>query len=144
MIILIDKAEQEPYTFGTIQTLYVKLLTGDYTIQGLEDKITIERKSLCDFIKTLSVDRARFTRELKRMQNFDYACIVVEGGLTEIFAKPPLHNCNVSAERILGSTVSFLLDYRIPVFFCADRQHAILFTEKLLTMYYEHYKEDNK
>jgi len=33
---------------------------------------------------------------------------------------------------ILGSTLSIIVDYGVPVFFCCDRQIALAFTEKYL------------
>lgn len=54
------------------------LKTGDYSIQGFEDQITVERKSPEDLIKTISHGRERFIRELQRMEALDRAFVIVE------------------------------------------------------------------
>ncbi len=60
------------------------LITGDYTIEGFETRITVERKSLSDLLGTLTAERDRFERELARMQSMDFAAVVVEADWSAI------------------------------------------------------------
>ena len=56
MVIIRDTREQNGYTFGFLPQDQVKvatLPTGDYSIEGLEDQVTIERKSLADAFGTI-------------------------------------------------------------------------------------------
>ena len=49
-----------------------KLDTGDYTIEGLEENLCIERKhSISELAKNIAEDR--FERELERMSKFYYS-----------------------------------------------------------------------
>jgi len=56
MQIIVDTREQSPYSFATItpppETIRATLKTGDYSLAGYENKITIERKSLIDAFGT--------------------------------------------------------------------------------------------
>ena len=83
MQIIIDTREQLPYTF---QTPCVKgtLSIGDYSISGLEDLVSIERKTLPDLIGCLCNGRSRFKRELHRGKSLDYFAVVIEASLSDI------------------------------------------------------------
>jgi ERCC4-type nuclease len=60
------------------------LPAGDYSIEGLEDSVAVERKTLEDFVSTVIRSRKRFTRELQRLAGYEAACIVVEADLSDI------------------------------------------------------------
>lgn len=100
--IAIDTREQLPYSFAgfcadakdgggplLVGTERVTLKSGDYGIidrtayagppnDGWIRRIAIERKSPQDFFHTLGQDRSRFERELERLNELDFAKVVVE------------------------------------------------------------------
>ncbi len=90
--IVIDSREQRPYQFpgAVVQALP----TGDYSIVGLTDRVTIERKSKSDAYSSLGHGRARFRRELERLALFDYAAIVVEDSVPGFLQRPPHSKMN--------------------------------------------------
>ena len=45
-VIVADSREQEPLTFTRLQSVRGTLYSGDYSVQGLESKFAVERKSL--------------------------------------------------------------------------------------------------
>ena len=51
-----------------VRTHDVYLKTGDYSIEGCKNQITIERKSKADAFQTFGSSRERFERELARMR----------------------------------------------------------------------------
>ena len=57
-----------------------KLDTGDYSIEGLEDVLCIERKASVSEIAANLVDK-RFDRELDRMESFKYRFLILEFSL---------------------------------------------------------------
>jgi hypothetical protein len=64
-----------------------KLDTGDYTLEGLEDRFVIERKAdTSEFSK--NVMEARFVRELERLNDYDYPFIVLEFSMQDILDFP--------------------------------------------------------
>jgi hypothetical protein len=65
------------------------LATGDYSIQGHESSIAIERKSLSDLYGTLGGGRERFERELARLSKMKVAHVVVESDWTTALREPP-------------------------------------------------------
>lgn len=95
--VLVDHREGLPYTFADLpakkrwkgrlfvscETTYLR--TGDYTIAGYEDRFAIERKSLEDLYATLGQDRQRFEAELERLNEMEFAAVVIEATLREIW-----------------------------------------------------------
>ena len=79
MIILIDSREQQPLKFPGVDTKEAYLETGDYTIEGFEDRFAVERKSINDLANSVGTDRDRFEAEIKRAQSMDEFVVVVEG-----------------------------------------------------------------
>ena len=77
--ITIDTREQTPLQFQTFQTESTTLTTGDYSVKGLEDVLTIERKSVPDLIGSLTSGRERFNRELQRMMAMKSRTLLVIG-----------------------------------------------------------------
>jgi ERCC4-type nuclease len=68
-IVLIDSREQSPLPIASFPSERAGLATGDYTVAGLENHLTIERNSVPDLISTLfqKDNRTRFMREVERM-----------------------------------------------------------------------------
>lgn len=89
--IVIDSREQAPWAWDASDaTTEVNALdAGDYALdidcerikgrEGLAVKFAIERKSLDDFLGTISVGWDRFQRELVRMEAFPVRIVIVEG-----------------------------------------------------------------
>jgi ERCC4-type nuclease len=130
--IVIDTREQEGYSFDPRLAATVRraLPAGDYSIAGLENTVAVERKSLDDFVSTVIHSRARFRKELRKLAEYRAACVVVEAGLLEVL----LHRYRGDAHpnAVLGSALSIILDFRIPVFFCSSRQAACQFAQAYL------------
>ena len=86
--IVVDTREQEPYTFPVdgISTIRRKLDAGDYSLEGFEERVAVERKSLDDFVSTVIRHRRRFHAELRKMRRLDAACVVVEAGFDDVLA----------------------------------------------------------
>ena len=64
----------------------------DYSIEGLEEEIQIERKSKEDLFGTLGGRRDDFEAEIARIGECKYAAVVVEAEWSEIFQKPPSYS----------------------------------------------------
>ena len=128
-VIVIDSREQLPYSFDT-PSVCRKLEAGDYSVEGLEDRVAIERKSLDDFVSTVIRSRKRFAKELDRLHQYDFACIVVEADLTDIVQGR--YRSGANPNSVLGATLSIIVDYGIPVYFCSNRRLACRFVYHLL------------
>ena len=84
--IVIDTREQTPWHFpewlGEVSR--GTLPTGDYALHG-DSLLAIERKSLNDFVGSVSSDWRRFSEEIDRMLlNMIAAIVIVEGSMLDI------------------------------------------------------------
>lgn len=129
-VILYSSAEQLPYTFDvtTWDMKRVKLDTGDYMLEGNND-ICIERKSLDDYVRSISTDKERFFREVERLKEFKIRYIIVEGNLTHILEGK--HSSNLSSTDIVDKTFSISIDHGVEVKLFESRQIAVYFLDKL-------------
>lgn len=148
--IIIDTREQLPYAFDGYDVLRNGLKTGDYSIEGHEDRVCVERKSKADAWGVVGGGRKRFVRELERMREYERAAIVIECTLAE-FARPPLVikrsgavvQPAVSVAQAVGSYVSWAVKYRVQVFWCPDdalpgREYGERITLRFLAAYLKH------
>jgi len=135
MVIIVDTREQKPYDFGAILTEKCCLRAGDYSIQGLEQSIAVERKTVDDFVSSIIHERERFFAELSLLQAYDHACIVVESNLTDILAAR--YHSKTHPSSVLGTIVSIHLRFGIPVFLCDDRAGGQIFTLRYLKLAHE-------
>jgi ERCC4-type nuclease len=110
--VVIDTREGLPYTFAglyadarqgraplTVLTVRCALPSGDYSLDGHERSLAVERKSLADLFNTLGQGRGRFQRELERLAAMPAAHVVIESSWTGILKDPP------ERSRLLPKTV---------------------------------------
>ncbi|MBI5546941.1 MAG: ERCC4 domain-containing protein [Deltaproteobacteria bacterium] len=135
--VVVDTREQQPYSFdpARVTTARRALPAGDYSIEGYESAMAIERKSLEDFVATVISHRERFARELRVLGEYDFGCIVVEGSLEDVLAQR--YRSGAHPNAVLGAALSIIVDHGVAVFFCGDRQLACRFVEGLLCRYHQ-------
>ena len=139
-VTVIDTREQAPFAFRGIVgdrgrdlevvTCRSGLRTGDYSVQGLEDAVAVERKSKTDLYGTVGRGRARFERELERLAAMPAPALVVECDLASLL-RPP-ERSRVSPSSVLNSLIAWSVRHRIPVWPCPGRRFAEILTYRLL------------
>ena len=75
--IIVDTREQHPWIFKEFTTAKRKLDTGDYSIEGLEDKLCIERKNGIAEIANNMMEN-RFSDVIDRMSKYPHSYILIE------------------------------------------------------------------
>lgn len=121
--IIIDSREQKKWPFQNVKVETAKLDTGDYSLKGYEDRITIERKSKVDLIQSVTHSRVRFEKEMQRLEKIEYACVVIECNLKDLWIRPP-HMPRVNMMSVVNTACQWSAKYKVPFFFCSDRVHA--------------------
>jgi len=126
--IIIDSREQigHRYLFPNFSCSIKALNAGDYSISPYENQVTIERKTLDDYISTIIHNRDRFEVELTKLQTYENKAIVVEANYSDIVN----HNYTSKAHpnSIIGLTHSLSYKYNIPVYFLQNNILANRFT----------------
>lgn len=129
MKIIIDTREQNAYTFNT-PSIRGTLKTGDYSVEGFEDKVAVERKEINDLISCLTTGRERFTKELVRGMEMDYFALVIEASLADLATGN--YRSKMSPKSAVQSLLAFSIRHRLPIFFCGNRAYGARVTESLL------------
>lgn len=144
--VVIDDREKQPYVFANhlqrdrrayqISTTRGRLATGDYSILGHEANLAIERKSLADLFGTLGQGRARFVRELERLQEIEMSLVVVEAEFGTILSHPPARS-QLNPLTVVFSVLAWTVRYpRVRWFFVPSREFGEVTTALLLDWYY--------
>lgn len=141
--IIIDTREQKPYLFRANANLAgavrQKLDYGDYSVAGIEHIICIERKQDVDELcNNLGRNRARFIRELERMQASKLRYIVVEDYWSSVF-RPKRSKMN--PKSIFESIMAFSTKYGVHFIFAGNRKMAQRIVRGLLLKAYKYREE---
>ncbi len=132
---IIDTREQLPYSFSDrVVAVRLPLAAGDYSVEGVEHLLAVERKTLDDFVSSVIRDRPRFRREIEKLRDYRLACVVVEADLGDVFGH--CYHSGAHPNSVVGAAISIIVDYGVPVFFCSDRQACCRFTEGFLLRAY--------
>ena len=112
--IVVETREQTPWTFPKetkrVEIVHKKLDVGDYSVEGYEHLITIERKSLTDMFGTYSNRLSPFTQRLQEMRRFRHKVIVIECNATAFMKGPRYyHSTKLPAIQYAGMINTFLI-----------------------------------
>lgn len=146
--IIIDTREQIPWEFGFHNTAKRKLDTGDYSIEGLESIIAIERKKSVSEIAT-NLSESRFKNVLDRLSQIKHPYIVFEFDIDDIYSFPigsdipkrMWDKLRISGNYIIKRLIEIQLNYNIHLVFCGDANNAEKFTVSLMKRIYEKYNK---
>lgn len=138
MNILIDTREKESWNFDFFnECTGVKrqaLKTGDYTIEGLEDTVILERKrTVGEIAINLGKKSKQFQAELERMQSFRFRYIICEFSLDDIERFPEGSGIPKSKWKYIRMNSGFIQSrlnslaekYGVEIRFCGNKDQAI-------------------
>jgi hypothetical protein len=147
----IDK-EMRTYIVRT-ERRYLGIGQGDYSIDGFAGCVGIERKSVDDFRGTLlgwpyedeetggTVDRrGRFKTELRKLAAMECKAVVVEGTLDECLDSCPGWGTRTGPENakyLLATYLSWSQQFRVPWYFCQDKQDAAVLAFRLMEHFWD-------
>lgn len=123
MIIFYDTREQAPYQFTRypdVTVLAGTLTTTDYTLQGLQDRIGLERKSLSDLTGTLTSGRNRFQRECERGRGLEYFGLIVEASMEDV--RTHNYRSQMTPQSLLQTLAAYSVRYGLHVHWCGCRE----------------------
>ena len=137
LVVVIDSREQRPYAFE--HSITKPLPAGDYSVLGHETRIAIERKSHQDAYSSIGYGRVRFEREVAKLAQYNFGAIVIETSLPAFLIRPDFSR--MRPQSAICTLLGWSVRYRIPVFFCGDREHARATTWHLLDKYSRYVRE---
>jgi ERCC4-type nuclease len=143
---LIDSREQKPYCFAGSATETKALSTGDYSVefldQSYEDQIAIERKSLSDFIGSITQGRERFEKEMKRGKTLKLFFVVIEGSWDDIYTEN--YRSRIPANSVINTILGWQVKYNVKFILAENRDRAEDVTKRLLDMFVKYKKRKIK
>ena len=117
--VVIDTREQEPLPIARLPVIRAGLLTGDYSVAGLETLFTVERKSIPDLVACCAAsNRERFENELHRLRGFRFRRLLIVGDRRDIEAGN--YRSTIKPAAVLGTLAAFEVRYDCPVVFEPD------------------------
>ena len=127
----------EPTPVIIVPTKRVALKTGDYSIEGYEDRIAVERKSLEDFFHCVGSDRSRFEQQLTRLNELECPSMMIEADWARIMKGCP--NSKLKPKTVLRSVIAWQQDYfpRVHWWFAPGKGAAEVFTFRILNRFWE-------
>lgn len=138
-IVVIDSQEHMGYRFerftnwfsGTVRR---RLPVGDYTLQGMEGEVIVERKTISDLVNSVIQDRKNFIEKCVKLSRFRKKCLVIEGSLSVV--KTPYEDSRAHPNAVLGSIMAAQERWEIPVYFLDNFLLAEEFVASMLSKYH--------
>jgi DNA excision repair protein ERCC-4 len=124
--VLVDTREQNPWKFDgrSVRLKPMTLRFGDYSVQGMQGLVSVERKSVEDLFLTMTKGLERFERELDRARGagVQFMAVVVEGDVQRVslgsrwsWAQP---------DRVVQQLYRSCLRRGVAPYFCSGRIEA--------------------
>jgi ERCC4-type nuclease len=144
-VVLVDTREREPFPLHLNHPNWiggerrVALKTGDYTVEGMESLLCLERKSLADLVACTVTYRRRFLAACSRLARFQWKAILVEAtmedikGGFEVFDIPS----EVHPNAVCGLLDAIEAKFGIPVIYTSTAQD--LATERAASWLSKHF-----
>lgn len=141
--IIVDTREQQPWEFDHFTTANKKLDTGDYSIDGLQHLLAIERKkSVSEFAN--NIVESRFKDVVMRLSQLKYSFLLLEFDLEDIMIYPigstvpkrMWDKIKISPTFLLKNILELQIKHNIIVYFCGDSTNAEKMAEYILKKIY--------
>lgn len=132
--IIQDTQEKQPWQFDSVAiggVIHQKLPTGDYTVEGYEDILCIERKKSVSEFATNCTEK-RFEKELVRMAKFKYPFLVFEFDMNDVQIYPMGSSIPRSKWRKIKTRGPYMMKrmseimvkHKIPIFMAGSAENA--------------------
>jgi ERCC4-type nuclease len=129
--IIVDTREQQPWHFSEFATAKRKLDTGDYSIEGFEDILCIERKKSIAEIAN-NITEKRFKNFIARMSQYKHAYMLIECNYDQMMHYPigsdipkkTWSKIKISPLFILKYLTEISILHNIHVMFCGSASWA--------------------
>ena len=138
-IMIVDTREQKPLFKPKLWIISHGLNSGDYSIQGFENVITIERKSIPDLLGTLGKGRIRFEKELNRMSEYKWKGLLIEGLENDVYQ--PNDFSSMHPNSIYHSLAAIETKWGINIYYAKDKKSARNWVLSRLTKLYKYLRD---
>ena len=131
-----DSREQLPLFKPKPWIVSKGLKAGDYSIQGYEDIVSIERKSISDLLGTLGKGRDRFERELDKLKDYKWKGLLIEGLEDDVYQ--PNDFSGMHPNSIYHSLADIETKWGLSVYYSKNKKDARAWVLSRLTKLYKY------
>jgi ERCC4-type nuclease len=148
--IIVDTREQKPWSFENHTIANTKLDTGDYSIEGLENILCIERKrNVAEIANNITEDR--FKDVIDRIKTYKFPFILLEFNINDVLRYPIgstipkklWSKIRISPQYIMKHLIDMQVENNIHVIFCGDSSNAEKIALSIMRRVYKMNLEDN-
>lgn len=129
MRILIDTREPWPHPWAKhlpdVEFIREGLETGDIGVAG-NPMFVVERKTVSDFMGSITAGRERFENELRRARHLDFFAIIVEGNIEDCMSG------GMTVDSVMGTVAAFFRR-RTPIIFAGNERNAARIVYRLFS-----------
>jgi len=141
-VVLIDTREKLPFDFSRFPNWIAeekrqKLKAGDYSVEGMEKLLALERKTLSDLITTLMQDRPRFFRLCEQLAKYRWRALLVEASYEDIKSPYDADYTLAHPNAVSGTLDALEAKFGIPVIYAS--QYKALAEEKAASWLSKHF-----
>jgi len=140
-VIITDTRENCGYLFkgkeAEAKIVMKKLTTGDYSLEGFENKIVIERKRINELFGNFAGDRERFMREVERMKKIPYKFLLIEGSFKDLIQMKKVPG-KVSIKLVVATLISLMIKRNIKVVFAGNPKLAEQLAYRILIKFFNY------
>jgi ERCC4-type nuclease len=145
--VIVDTREKTPWSFAASDesngSIVRQVKHGDYSLDGLEDLIFIERKASTSEVAQ-NVIQPRFKKLLEKSRSYKYKFIICEFSLPNLLSFPHSSNLPPKIKKsimikgpfIMGQLINYQLEYGVQIVFCDNPINAKRYVESLLKKIY--------
>jgi ERCC4-type nuclease len=123
-VVLVDTREKYPFDFSRFKNWIAgekrtALKAGDYSIEGMESLLVLERKTLTDLITTVIQQRERFFKLCEKMTKYRWRALLIEATYEDIKSPYDYNTYNTFAHpnAVSGTLDALEARYGIPVIY---------------------------
>lgn len=144
-VVLVDTRERAPFPIHDNHPnwiggeRHVALKTGDYSVEGMEDLLCMERKSLPDIVACTVAHRTRFLAACDRLARFRWKAILIEATFEDIkggFVQFDIPS-DVHPNAVCGTLDAIEAKFGIPVIYTS--RNRSLATERAASWLSKHF-----
>lgn len=145
--VLVDTREQQPYSLRQLHPnwigdlKYASLKTGDYSIEGMEHLLALERKSMIDAIQSTISRRELFIRTCERLAAFRWKAILIEATYEQMKSFYPHQDEDLITDAhpnaVCGTYDAIEAKFGIPVIYSS--RNRFLATERAASWLSKHF-----
>lgn len=138
--LIVDSREKIPFDFEADDSfqavIHRKLDAGDYSLEGLEHLVSIERKRGVDELYiNFTKDKVRIKAEFDRLKDTRYKFIVVEQSCEDIFNPKQYYvnrnkinkfNPKMPVAVVVSGLTNLMLEHGVQVIFAGDKAQSMI------------------